>query len=652
MPKFSIQHWRKHHLLLFGIYSFILIGIIATDHWLMAIALLLLGALLLYYLFTIEVRFKKELQQYISTISHRVKRAGSDVLLNMPIGTVLFDEEKNIQWFNPYFQSLVKGKPELLGESLHEIFPELKWDEGIQKQTITYLDHIYQVEFNYEERLLYLTDITEYHTLSKRYQDTRPVFGIIHLDNLDEVAQGLDELTRSILLTDVVSLINDWATELDIYIRRYTADKFWVVTTDEVLRKLEGSRFEILDRVREMTSDNKIPLTLSIGIGEGADSLIELGQMTQSSLDIALGRGGDQAAVKVGDRLSFYGGKSNAVEKRTRVRARVISQSLKDLIHESDLVLIMGHKTPDMDAIGASIGVLKAVHLHAKKGFIVLNEPNPSIQTLLDEIQKHEELPQYFITSDRALATITPKTLLIMVDTHKPSLTIEPKIVAASRRIVVIDHHRRGEEIVKDPVLMYIEPYASSTSELVTELLQYQSDRIEMDRLEATALLAGMVVDTKSFAFRTGARTFEAASFLRRNTADPALVQKLLKEDLDHFIQRAELVKTARIVFDHIAIAVAKEKLGQLLIAQTADTLLNMSGIFASFVISVRPDGLVSISARSLGQINVQTIMERLGGGGHLTNAAVQLEGTTVEEVEKNLIDVLTEVQKEGGLSV
>jgi len=650
MPRFSFYRGRKNDLLSFGIFGLILIGIIASEHWLLAIALLLIFVAFLYYLYQADIRFRKDLQQYIAMISHRVKKAGSDVLQTMPIGTVLYDEDSKIQWYNPYFQTLVVNH-ELIGKSLIDLFPLLQWDAA-KEQILHYQNKVFQVKINKEERLLYLTDTTEYDRIVEKYQNTRPVFGIIHFDNLDEVTQGLDELSRSLLLTDVVSLINDWAVDHNIYLRRYTVDKFWVITMDEVLHQLEGSRFDILDKVREMTAENKIPLTLSIGIGAGVESLIELGQMAQSSLDIALGRGGDQAAVKVGDRLSFYGGKSNAVERRTRVRARVISQSLKDLILESDLVLIMGHKTPDMDAIGASIGVLKAVHIHKQKGYIVLDESNPSIQKLLDEIHRHEELPQYFITPERALLSVTSKTLLVMVDTHKPTMTIEPRIVSSCRRVVVIDHHRRGEEIVKDPVLMYIEPYASSTSELVTELLQYQSDKIEMDKLEATALLAGMVVDTKAFAFRTGARTFEAASFLRRSGGDPALVQKLLKEDMDQFIQRAELVKKARIAFDHIAIAVAEEKLGQLLIAQTADTLLNMSGIFASFVISVRPDGLVAISARSLGQINVQTIMERLGGGGHLTNAAVQLEGMDVEEVELKLMEVLTDVQKEGGLSI
>lgn len=312
----------------------------------------------------------------------------------------------------------------------------------------------------------------------------------------------------------------------------------------------------------------------------------------------------------------------------------------------------MGHKTPDMDAIGSAIGVLKAVSVNEKQGYIVLDDSNPMISKLLTELSTNKELASRFIHPEKAINMTTQKTLLVMVDTHRPSLTIEPKLVDIIDRVVIIDHHRRSEEIVEEPVLMYIEPYASSTSELVTELLQYQSDKLKMDKLEATALLAGIVVDTKSFAYRTGTRTFEAASFLRTNGADTVMVQKFLKEDLDQYILKAEIVKNTKIIYNNIAIAIANEKLNQILIAKTADTLLNMSGILASFVISVRTDGLVGISARSFGQINVQVIMERLGGGGHLTNAAVQLEGITIEEAEVKLIDVINDFRNEGGLSI
>ncbi|MFX0560930.1 DHH family phosphoesterase [Tepidibacillus infernus] len=651
MPNFLLNRWHGFHVIFTFIFSLILLGFLAYYHWLFAAigSLVLFG--LVYFTYLAELHFKKELNQYIATLSHRIQKVGVEVLQQMPIGVLLFNEEGKIEWHNSYLLEIT-GEKDLIGKKVSEVFSTINLEELNVKKDIHYQDKIYEVEFRKNERLIFVMDVTEYKNLQSQYKDEQPVFGIIHLDNFDEVSQGMDDLNRSLLLTNITSTINDWASKLGIYIRRYTSDKFFIVTTQKVLEQMEKSRFDILDIVREMTEDNKIPFTLSIGIGAGASSLIEIGQMAQSSLDIALGRGGDQAAVKVGERLSFYGGKSNAVEKRTRVRARVIAHALKDLIQESDIVLIMGHKTPDMDAIGASIGILKAVRVNDRKGYVVLDQPNPSIEKLLDEVSHHKELPQYFLTPEKALSMVSSRTLLIMIDTHKPSMTIEPRLVEKIDRVVVIDHHRRGEEFVEDPVLIYIEPYASSTSELVTELLQYQKDKFSMDPLEATALLAGVVVDTKGFGFRTGFRTFDAASFLRRNGADPILVQKLLKEDIEQYIQKAELVKRARIVFDNIAIAVAEGKNDQLMIAQAADTLLNMSGIFASFVISVRTDGLTSISARSLGQVNVQLIMERMGGGGHLTNAAAQLEGVTVEEAETRLIEVLQTYQQEGGLTI
>lgn len=648
MPKKLKNRWYGYHTYFYLLFSLLLIGSLFYYNWLLGVISIIFLIGLIYFVYKSEINFRDDLNKYVETITYRVKKAGTDVLHQMPIGLILYNEEKKIEWHNPYLFEVVEEE-QLIGRELSEVIPDFKWYEGIS--TLAINEKIYQLDLKPNERLIYLTDITEYTNLYNLYESEKLVFGIIHLDNLDEVGQGLDELSRSLLLTDVTSAINDWASDLDIYLRRYTADKFFIVTNMIVLEELESSRFDILDVVRDMTADNKIPLTLSIGIGAGVDSFLKLGALAQSSLDIALGRGGDQAAVKVGERLSFYGGKSNAVEKRTRVRARVISHALKDLIKESDLVLIMGHTVPDMDAIGSSIGILKAVLVNKKEGYIVLDESNPMIENLMDDIGKHKELPKYFLTPEKALNLLTTKTLLIMVDTHKPSLTIEPKLVENTERVVVIDHHRRGEEFVEDPVLVYIEPYASSTSELVTELLQYQSEKLEMDKLESTALLAGIFVDTKNFAYRTGARTFEAASFLRTNGADPAIVQKFLKEDIDDYVIKSELVRDSKIFFDNIRIARSEEKLDQILIAKTADTLLNMSGIKASFVISARNDGYIAISGRSFGEINVQVIMERLGGGGHLTNAAVQLENITLEEAEGKLVQVLQTIKEEGGFS-
>lgn len=650
MPKYILKKSFRNKIIYNFIFSFLLLLLLGFYNW----VLTLIGSIILFGLavfsYRSELESRKELTKYLETLSYRIKKVGTEVIQQIPIGIILYDEEKKIEWHNPHL-NIISTQENLIGKEISEIIPGLKWTNDVNQTKINLNKKIYKVEIHNKERLLFLRDVTEYTTLLEKYENEKPVFGIIHLDNLDEVGQGLDDLSRSLLLTDVTTTINDWADQNEIYLRRFTADKFFIVTNQVVLKRLENSKFDILDVVREITAENKIPLTLSIGIGTGVDSLIDIGELAQSSLDIALGRGGDQAAVKFGERLSFYGGKSNAVEKRTRVRARVISHALKDLIKESDIVLIMGHRNPDMDAIGASIGILKAVQVNGKQGYIVLDESNQMIEKLMEEVIKEKSLIDKFIKPDKALNLKTNKTLLVIVDTHKPSLTIEPKLVDSINRIVIIDHHRRGEEFIQDPVLIYIEPYASSTSELVTELLQYQNEKLQMEKLEATALLAGITVDTRSFAYRTGTRTFEAASFLRTNGADPILVQKILKEDLEQYILKSEIVKKAKVLFNNIAVVVTNEKLDQLIIAKTADTLLNISGVLASFVISFRPDGIIGISARSTGQINVQVIMEELGGGGHLTNAAVQFEGITIEEAEARLISVLENSYREGGLS-
>ncbi|MGG4024300.1 DHH family phosphoesterase, partial [Geobacillus stearothermophilus] len=496
------------------------------------------------------------------------------------------------------------------------------------------------------ERLLYFFDVTEHMELKRQYEAERLAMAIIFLDNYDEITQGMDDQAKSQLNSLVTSVLNRWANDYGIFLKRTSSDRFIAVLNEHILTRLEKSKFSILDEVREQTAKHQAQLTLSIGIGAGVSPLPELGTLAQSSLDLALGRGGDQVAIKHGNgKVKFYGGKTNPMEKRTRVRARVISHALRELIAESDRVLIMGHKYPDMDALGAAIGILKVVQSNQKEGFIVVDQAktDAGAQRLLEEMRKHADLWSRCIKPEQALELVTEDTLLIVVDTHRPSLVVEERLLYRMDHIVVIDHHRRGEEFIEAPILVYMEPYASSTSELVTELLEYQPKRVKLSMLEATALLAGIVVDTKSFTLRTGSRTFDAASYLRAQGADTVLVQKLLRESVTNYVRRAKLVE--RTVIDEHGIAIAKggenEVHDQVLIAQTADTLLTLSGVAASFVISKRADGTVGISARSLGDINVQVIMEKLGGGGHLTNAAAQLSGVTVGEAERQLREAI-----------
>lgn len=620
-------------------------------HWLLGAFALAVVVGLAAFAYQAERRIRDELAAYISTITHRVKKASSEVIAEMPIGIVLYDDDKQIEWHNTYIAKTME-RDSLAGESITALWPALKsikdkdatLDISLGKRT-------FQVKVRPEERLLYFTDTTAYTTLSKKYEEEKIAFGLLVLDNVDEVTQGMDDQARSLTMATVTTVLNEWAVENQLYMRRTASDRFFLLFSHKELIKLEQSRFGVLDEVKDATAHLKLPMTISIGVAAGAPSLLEIGQLAQTSLDIALGRGGDQVAVKVGERVSFYGGKSNAVEKRTRVRARVISHALRDLIKESDNVVIMGHKIPDMDAVGAAIGMLKAAETFGKPAYIVLEGVNPSIHRLMEMIYEEEELTSRFVQPEDAYHMITPRTLAVVVDTHKASLVAEPKLLGLTKRIVVVDHHRRGEEFISEATLIYMEPYASSTCELVTELLQYIHEGLALGVLESTALLAGIVTDTKSFSVRTGSRTFEAASFLRRNGADSSLIQRLMKDDLPGYLMKAEMIRHAKIVHKHYAVAVTQpgQRYSQLLIAQVADTLLNMQGVVASFVVSERPDGLIAISARSMGQVNVQVIMEEMGGGGHLTNAATQLEGT-IQEAEQRLLSLIAEYEDKEGL--
>lgn len=644
MPKFLLKRWYGMHMVLALSFSFLLLGILSLHHWMYgAIGIVCLIGLVIYAV-QAEKGFQRDLRLYLATVTHRVKKAGEGVISELPIGILLYNEEKAIEWVNPYMTEM-SGDELLIGKSLTEVFPQLNWKPEQKRIEFTYNERVYEVLIRSEEHLLYFRDITEHKELTSRYHRERAALAIIHLDNLDEIGQVMDEQSRTLLSTSVAGVITDWANKHRIYLRRISSDKFLALMERETLDKLEETRFDILDVVREMTADNKIPITLSIGVGAAANNYTELGQMAQSSLDIALGRGGDQAAVKIGNKLTFYGGKSNAVEKRTRVRARVIAHALRDLIHEAEHVIVMGHKQPDMDSVGASLGVLKAVQVHNKQAYIVMDEGNHSVERLMREIYANEELAESFITPEQAIRLVTGRTLLVVVDTHRPSLVIEPRLLGETSRVVVIDHHRRSEEFI-EPVLLYLEPYASSTAELVTELLQYQSERLNIDSLIATALLAGIVVDTKSFAFRTGSRTFEAASFLRRNGADTAAVQRLLKEDLNQYVKRARIIMNTETYRDSMAIAIGdpSEEYTQVQVAQAAEQLLTLSGIQASFVVAKRADGTVLISGRSLGDINVQSIMEHLGGGGHLTGAATQIEGISLKDAVVRLKEAIDTV--------
>ncbi|WP_301108842.1 DHH family phosphoesterase [Sporosarcina sp.] len=600
----------------------------------------------------------QETEKYIETLSYRMKKVGEEALLELPIGIILLNDKQQVEWVNPFISSIFPDES-WIGTDLYDMNEEFRqvMKEDNDQEIIILNGRSYKVYYKPEEKLLYLFDVTERVKIQSLYYADRTTIGILLVDNYDELSQTMDDQTRSLMNSLITSLVNEWADEYGIFVKRISSERFLAVFNEGTLEQLEKTKFALLDTIRENTAKHTSPLTLSIGVGTGTTSLTELGELAQSSLDLVLGRGGDQVAIKHHDgKLKFFGGKTNPVEKRTRVRARVISHALRDLIQGSDRVFVMGHKMPDMDAIGASIGVRKMTRMNGVEGYVVVNfnELDTSVNRLMDEVQKDEELYNHLLMPDEALELMTDRSLVVIVDTHKPSMVIDERVLDKAQKVVLIDHHRRGEEFINNTVLVYMEPYASSTAELVTELLEYQPKNEKLTMLESTAMLAGIVVDTKSFTLRTGARTFEAASYLRKNGADTVMVQRLLKEDINTYIERSKLIETVEFAGNgDIAIANGNNGVvhSSVLIAQTADILLTMQGISASFVIAQRNDEKIGISARSLGDLNVQVIMEDLGGGGHLTNAACQLEVETVDDAVamlRNTLDQYVERGNEG----
>ncbi|OLN22314.1 hypothetical protein BTO30_10245 [Domibacillus antri] len=625
-----------------------------TFHNLAGIVMTAVTIFLLLFLYMAEKKLHQEVEQYVSTLSYRLEKAGDETLQELPIGILLYNKEYEVEWANAFLTSYFKEET-LVGASLYEIAEQIPAVIKGEKETVISLqDSLFRVISKPEERLVYFFDVTKQEKTAQRFEEEKTALSIIFLDNYDDLTQGMDDQTRSSLNSLVTSMLNNWAKENGMYLKRISSDRFFAVLNERILRTLEETKFSILDEVREETAKHHAPLTLSIGIGQGLLPLPELGDVAQSSLDLALGRGGDQAAIKQSDgKVKFYGGKTNPTEKRTRVRARVISHALCDIVVDSDKVIVMGHKYPDMDAVGASMGIRYVAELNGREGYIVIDfsQIDTAVKRLLKELkEQNPDLYSRVITPEEALEIATNKTLLVVVDTHKPSLVIEEKLLSKAERVVVIDHHRRGEEFIKNPLLVYMEPYASSTAELVTELLEYQPKTKKISMLEATALLSGIIVDTKSFSLRTGARTFDAAAYLRTHGADTILVQKFLKEDLGTYIQRGQLIETVYFYKDGLAIAKGDDDYvyDSVLIAQAADTLLTMNGVQASFVIARRGEETVGISARSLGDVNVQIIMEQMNGGGHLTNAATQIKDVSVEDAEMELCRVIDELT-EGG---
>ena len=602
----------------------------------------------------------KKINEYAIDLAYKIRKGEQDAYLKMPIGMILYDTNENITWINPYLQKKLQ-RQNVIGIPLKELNERLYYQvkKQIQNQKendiFTHIDKKYQVIVHSDIRMIYLTDITEYASIEEKYHEEQIVFGQIFLDNFSEVSQSLNDRRKSNLNNFVTNQLSSWAIHHNIFMKRVDDDRFIAFLNRKSLETLEKEKFDIMDKIRETTAKQNYPLTVSMGFSypdkENSDvTYPEIASYAQANLDLALGRGGDQVVVRSqNEDARFYGGKSNPMEKRTRVRARMVSQALKDLMEEASEIIVMGHQFPDMDAIGACLGIRRIANMNQKKAWIVTNENQYShdIHKLMDVIQEQKTLREDIITPEEALEKLTPNTLVILVDVSRPVIAASPEVLEQANKIVVIDHHRRSQDFPKNPVLVYIEPYASSTGELITELFEYQNNYAEsIQPIEATAMLGGIIVDTRNFTLRTGSRTFDAASYLKSVVADNILIQRLLKENVETYLLRSHLLNSLILLDNNIGIVQGEEDTPYptVVAAQTADMMLSMENIDASFVVTKREDGRIGISGRSLGNKNVQRVMEKMGGGGHLSNAATQLSDTTIAEAVIQLKEVISEL--------
>ena len=481
---------------------------------------------------------------------------------------------------------------------------------------------------------MFFFDITMYVEYRDRYDDEKVCVARINIDNYDDLIAGTDPSMRMIISSQIDKAIRDWSARIKGSIVTMRAGQYIMYFQHAYLAGMIESKFEILDEVRDIETQTDFPITLSIGVGINGSSFGETRNYADAAIDLALGRGGDQAVMRDGTKVRYFGGRNSSVEKGSKGKSRVVAYALKRLIEQAERVLIMAHRNPDMDAFGSQLGMFRICQLYGKNASIVIDHVNDSLMTLYKSAK--DASCYNFITSEKAKALMTPESLVVMLDTHRPSYSECPELLEMTERIAVIDHHRRAADGIDNPSLSYIESYASSTAEMVTEILQYLGAKKEVTKLEAEALLAGMTVDTNRFAVKTGGRTFEAAAWLKRAGADTAEVKKMFQSSIEDFKIRSKAVADAEITEDGIATSVCggKNPEAQIINSQVADELLNVQGVKASFVAGYDHEGSTLVSARSLGEVNVQVLMEEIGGGGHLTTAGAQVEGTPEEVIK------------------
>lgn len=657
--------------LLLSIYVVAASAVICLIHIKAGIAML--GFSMIYILITlyIYVHNRAAMTNELISFAARYGQVQKQLLRDLELPYALLDENGKVLWTNSMFEQIIH-KEKGYRKSITSVLPD------IRRESMPDLDEESTLNFTFEERdyralmkkvymfdiveaammfdekdtdeyliALFLYDETELNFYIRENEEQRMVAGLIYLDNYEEALESIEEVRRSLLTALIDRKINKYITAQDGLVKKIEKDKYLVLMKNKSLQVLQEDRFALLEDVKTVNIGNEMAVTLSIGIGMGADSYLQNYEYARAAIDLALGRGGDQAVVKSEDDIIYYGGKSQKMEKNTRVKARVKAHALKEIIETHDRMIVMGHKISDVDTFGAAIGMYRASKTFDKRCHIIINDITTSIRPLIDGFLHNPDYEEdMFVNNSGAMELVDSNTALIVVDVNKPSFTECPELLERCSTIVVLDHHRQGAEKIENATLSYIEPYASSACEMVAEIMQYISDGIKIRGSEADTLYAGIVIDTNNFLTKTGVRTFEAAAFLRRNGADVTRVRKIFRDEIVDYKARAEAVRSAEIYRHAYAIAVCPaENLDSPTIvgAQAANELLNINGVKASFVMT-EYQNKIYISARSIDEVNVQIIMERLGGGGHMNIAGAQVQELNVDEVSSLVKRTLDEM--------
>ena len=647
----------------------VLLVVISIQKPILTVPCILIFIGIIIYTYYTNSKKRDEISETIQDLSLSLDTVAKTNLINSPFPLLVLKEDCTIIWKNKRFSSefanvdVMTYVEELINKDNNNFEQKNKNIRANSEKTEQILigEKTYKIVCKFVEYknksknnkksymyILNFIDDTENQKLTQQYKDSKSCICLLMIDNYEETITRIDNDEKPQLIAEIDKSIIDWADETNGVLIKSDRDKYVYLFEQRYLEQIKEDKFSILDKIKEVQTDENYKFTLSIAVSNEGETDKEKYKSAQTAMDIVLGRGGDQATIRENEIYKFYGGRTEEVEKRTKVKARIMAHALENLIKQSKKVMIMGHKKPDIDAIGSAIGIYRLAKSLGKNAYIVNEEITESIFAFRKELENDEEYEDVFINKEIAMENVDTETLLVIVDTHKTNFVEVPELLQGADEIVVIDHHRKSTDFIENATITFQEVYASSAAELVTELIQHAEVRVELKTIEAESLYAGIMMDTKNFIFKTGVRTFEAAAYLRKCGVDIIKVKKWFQSDFEGFNKIADIVKASEIVNDSIAISIypENEENSNLLCAKAADELLTISSITASFVLGIS-DGKVFISGRSIGDINVQMILEKLGGGGHITLAGAQLTEITLEDAKSLLINKINEYFKE-----